>query len=153
MAGSAEHEAENAIFYTVQELAQTERGYLKSLNQLRREYINKLLESKVLSEEKINAYFLEILMINGIHYLLSENLERELDCWPSSQIPQLFLQFVLFFVFFLIICLFICVPTFRVYTYYVLRYNWIAEEMKKLSHQYPELKKTLPVLFFFFLNK
>ncbi|ETO13982.1 hypothetical protein RFI_23386 [Reticulomyxa filosa] len=123
---TVQHEAENAIFLAVQELAQTERSYLKSLNQLRRvmnnckdkcilfvheicytfitqkqEYINKMLETKVLSEEKIHAYFLEILIINGIHYLLSENLERELDCWPSSQIPQLFLQFVWFFFFFL----------------------------------------------------
>ncbi|ETO09526.1 hypothetical protein RFI_27852 [Reticulomyxa filosa] len=126
-----EHEAENGIFYAVQELAQTERGYLKSLNQLRRVLEQskkqkrgedekhkhnetkhwdrntsiKMLESKVLNEEKIHAYFLEILIINGIHYLLSENLERELDCWPSSQIPQLFLQFVqLLFTYFF--CLF-----------------------------------------------
>ncbi|ETO10979.1 hypothetical protein RFI_26397, partial [Reticulomyxa filosa] len=125
VSGATSHyEAENAILFAVQELAQTERGYLKSLNQLRRvtlakenpcflnfghfkkktknnkqEYINKMLESKVLNEEKIHAYFLEILIINGIHYLLSENLERELDCWPSSQIPQLFLQFVECFIF------------------------------------------------------
>ena len=29
-------EAENSIFYAVQELAETERGYLKSLNKIRK---------------------------------------------------------------------------------------------------------------------
>ncbi len=61
---------------------------------IKKEYISVLKSSQCLTNDKINDYFLEILIINGIHYLLSENLERELDCWPSSKIPQLFLQFV-----------------------------------------------------------
>ena len=86
-------------------------------------------KSNLISEDRINDYFLEVYVINGLHSLMVENLQREMDCWPSSKIPQLFLQFV---------------PTFRVYTHYVLRFSWISDEMKKLAKRQPKFKTLLP---------